>query len=163
MLNDDGLESEGRNPKLLNFDTRWKWEASFTAQRVYPWGKSPQHPLGKRLGRLQCPSTEGERNPSLAVNGTTISRPSSAYPNSYTEQMWLLSFFLPSCWTNLNQIYIDSIVSCWVKLGSPQFVEKKRWGVAKFWKTILCNFQSFMLSHHHHHHHHQPSLSLDLP
>jgi len=40
---------------ILNLCTRWR-VVNFTSQPLYPWGKSPQHPLNRRLGGLQSQS-----------------------------------------------------------------------------------------------------------
>jgi len=33
----------------INIGTRWRWVVSFMPQLLYPWGKSPQYSLDRRL------------------------------------------------------------------------------------------------------------------
>jgi hypothetical protein len=35
---------------VLDLSTRWRWVVSFMHHLLYPWGKSPQYPLDRRLG-----------------------------------------------------------------------------------------------------------------
>jgi hypothetical protein len=38
------------SPTIINFGTRWMWVVSFKPPLLNPWGRSPQHPLGPRVG-----------------------------------------------------------------------------------------------------------------
>jgi len=46
----------GTAPLILNLSTRWRRVVNLSSQPLYPWGKSPQHPLNRRLGGLQSQS-----------------------------------------------------------------------------------------------------------
>jgi hypothetical protein len=46
-------------PRVLDLSTRWKWMVNFTPRPLYPQGKSPWYPLGRRLGGLQSQSERG--------------------------------------------------------------------------------------------------------
>jgi hypothetical protein len=48
--------SEGIAALILNLGTRWRRVFDLTSQPLYPWGKSPQHPLNRRLAGLQIQS-----------------------------------------------------------------------------------------------------------
>jgi len=48
--------SKGIAPFMLNLSTRWRRVVNLTSQPLYPSGKSPQHPLNRRLGGLQSQS-----------------------------------------------------------------------------------------------------------
>jgi hypothetical protein len=37
-------------PHFLDLGTSWRWMVSFTSHPLYPWGKSFQYPLDRRLG-----------------------------------------------------------------------------------------------------------------
>jgi hypothetical protein len=47
------LGSGGITPRILDLGTRWRWVVSFTPRLLYPQGKSPWYPLGRRLGGAQ--------------------------------------------------------------------------------------------------------------
>jgi hypothetical protein len=51
--------SGGIAPRILNFSTRWRRVVSFTPRPLYLRGKSPRHPLGRRLGGPQSRSWRG--------------------------------------------------------------------------------------------------------
>jgi hypothetical protein len=46
-------EIGGIAPRLLDLSTRWRRVVSSTPRPLYPQGKSPWNPLGRRLGGLQ--------------------------------------------------------------------------------------------------------------
>jgi hypothetical protein len=52
-------ESAGIAPRILDFDTRWKWVVSFMPRPLYPQEKSPWYPLDRRLGGPQSRSEHG--------------------------------------------------------------------------------------------------------
>jgi hypothetical protein len=41
------------DPRFLEFSTSWRWVVSFTPRPLYPRGKSPWYPLGRRLDGSQ--------------------------------------------------------------------------------------------------------------
>jgi hypothetical protein len=43
------------DPHFLDLGISWRWVVSFTPLPLYPRGKSPQHPLDRRLGGPQAP------------------------------------------------------------------------------------------------------------
>jgi hypothetical protein len=45
----DVLGSGGMAPRILNLSTKWRWVVSFTPRPLYCRGKSPRHPLDRRL------------------------------------------------------------------------------------------------------------------
>jgi len=45
--------SGGIAPRVFNFDTRWIWVIRLAPWPLYPSGKSPEHPLSRRLCGLQ--------------------------------------------------------------------------------------------------------------
>jgi hypothetical protein len=51
--------SGGKNLHILDLGTRWRWVVSFTPRPLYPQGKSPWHPLDRRLGGPQNRSEHG--------------------------------------------------------------------------------------------------------
>jgi hypothetical protein len=52
----------GTTPNILDLGTRWRWVVSFTFLPHYTQGKSPRHPLVRRLGGPQSQSgRRGER------------------------------------------------------------------------------------------------------
>jgi len=53
----EGIQDEWRySSTILNLSTRWRRVVNLTSQPLYPWEKSPQHPLNRRLGGLQSQS-----------------------------------------------------------------------------------------------------------
>jgi hypothetical protein len=38
---------------ILDLSTILRWVVSFTPLLLYPWGKNPQYPMDRRLGRPQ--------------------------------------------------------------------------------------------------------------
>jgi hypothetical protein len=59
--------SWGTAPSILDLGIRWRLIVSFTLQPLYPQGKSPWYPLGRRLGGPQSRSGGGgeEKNSQL--------------------------------------------------------------------------------------------------
>jgi hypothetical protein len=65
--------NRGIAPLILNLGNRWKWLVSFTPRPLYPQGKSPWHPLDRRLMgpravleavvKKKIPSPRGESYP----------------------------------------------------------------------------------------------------
>jgi hypothetical protein len=54
----------GVAPRILDLGTIWRWVVSFTPRLLYPQGKSPLSPLGRRLGgpQRQCRRGGEEKN-----------------------------------------------------------------------------------------------------
>jgi hypothetical protein len=46
---EDVLDSGGIVPRILNLGTGWRWVVSFIRPPLYPHGRSPWHPLDRRL------------------------------------------------------------------------------------------------------------------
>jgi len=53
------LGSGGITPSIIDLGSRWRWVVSFTRLPLYPQGKSPWHPLDKRLDGPQSRSGRG--------------------------------------------------------------------------------------------------------
>jgi hypothetical protein len=53
------LGSGGIAPRILDLGTRWRWVVSFTSRPLCSQGKSPWHPLDRRLGGPQNRSWRG--------------------------------------------------------------------------------------------------------
>jgi hypothetical protein len=74
-------------PRILNLDSRWRRVVSFTPRTLYPQGKSPWCPLGRRLGGSKSRSRRGgeERNfqPLAGLELPIIQPVASAIPLSY--------------------------------------------------------------------------------
>jgi len=70
--------SGGIAPCILKLSTRWS--------ELYPWGKSPQYPMDRRLdGPQSWSGHSGEKKfPAPARNQTLESQLSSPQPNHYT-------------------------------------------------------------------------------
>jgi hypothetical protein len=43
-------DNEGRAPNILNLRTSWTGLVNFMPWLLYPLGKSPRHPLNRKLG-----------------------------------------------------------------------------------------------------------------
>jgi hypothetical protein len=55
---------------ILDLGTRWRWVVSFTSRPLYPQGKSPWHPLDRRLGGVHsCSGRGGEEKNSQPPPG----------------------------------------------------------------------------------------------
>jgi hypothetical protein len=59
LLHGGLLGNGGITPLILDLGTRWRWVVSFTPCLLYPQGKSPWYPLGRRLGGPQSRSGHG--------------------------------------------------------------------------------------------------------
>jgi hypothetical protein len=46
-------------PCILDFGIMWRWVISFTSRPLYPQGRSPSYPLGRRVGGPQSWSGRG--------------------------------------------------------------------------------------------------------
>jgi hypothetical protein len=57
---------------VLNLSTRWKRVANLTLRLLYSQGKSPRHPLKRRLGGPQSRSGRSGKKKSLPVLGVEI-------------------------------------------------------------------------------------------
>jgi hypothetical protein len=66
---------------ILNLGIRERLLASFRLQLLYPWGKSPQYPLNRRVsGPSTCSACcEKEKNIALPKNETPINQPIATY------------------------------------------------------------------------------------
>jgi hypothetical protein len=72
---------------IPDLGTKWRWVVSFTPWLLYPRGKSPRHPLDRRLGGPQNSSGRyGEEECFLPL--TEIEpRPSSPWPIPITSEL----------------------------------------------------------------------------
>jgi hypothetical protein len=59
FLTNEALPQEGTwgrgciDPPFLDLALIWKWVVGIMSRPLYPWGKSPQYPLDRRLGESQ--------------------------------------------------------------------------------------------------------------
>jgi hypothetical protein len=99
--------SGGIAPRILDLGTRWRWVVGFMPQLLYPQGKSPWHPLDRRLGGPQSWSGHGgEEKNSQPVPGLappTIQPIAQPY---IIELSWLPALFC--CGENSLIIYKTS-------------------------------------------------------
>jgi hypothetical protein len=78
------MESGFIDPRSLDLRNRCRLVASFSPWPIYPRGKRPWYPLGRRLGGLRSQSGRCEKKNLSAVNWTPsrLTRSSSLYPLS---------------------------------------------------------------------------------
>jgi hypothetical protein len=62
-------ESEGICPRIIGLDTKWRCAVSFKLRPLYPHGKSPQHPLDRKLGEPMSRYGHGgdEKNSQISI------------------------------------------------------------------------------------------------
>jgi len=53
---EDKWGSTGTAAHIINLGPRWRLVVSFIPWLLYPWQKSPQYPLDRRMGQLQSQS-----------------------------------------------------------------------------------------------------------
>jgi hypothetical protein len=89
---DEGVLGEwGIAPPILDLGTRWRWVVSFTPRPLYPQGKSPCHPLDRKLGGSQSRSGHSdEKKNSQPLPGLKPPIIQPVAQRYATEPFWLL-------------------------------------------------------------------------
>jgi hypothetical protein len=87
----------GYSSTILDLGTRWRWLVSFTLLPLYPRGKSPRHPLDRRLGGRQsrCGCCGEEKNlalPGIEPGPSSQSLYRLSYPDSQINKYNLLKW-----------------------------------------------------------------------
>jgi hypothetical protein len=91
--------SGGIAPRILDIKTRWKWVTIFTPRPLYLQGKSPWHPLDRRLGGPQNRSGRGgkEKNSQpLSRLEPPIIQPLAQRYTTELSRLLLFSLTLPN-------------------------------------------------------------------